>query len=314
MNKTELMNTLSRSFSRTGLKIKKYSPEILVGAGIVGVVASAVMACKATTKVETLLSETKDTINKVHVMTEKAMADETIDYTAEDSKKDLAIIYTKAGVEFAKLYGPAVVLGTVSIASILAGHNILRKRNVALAAAYTVIDKSFKEYRGRVIERFGKELDHELRYNIQAKEVEELVVNEETGETEVVKKTVQMADPSAAAFSEYAVFFTDGCNGWEKDPELSKMFLLRQQEYANQRLQKKGHVFLNEVYDLLGINRTKAGQHVGWVYDEEHPSGDNYIDFGIFNPNNERSMAFVNGWESTILLDFNVDGDILDLI
>ena len=281
MKKAEIMNTLTRKFYRVGFKFKKHSPEILVGAGVVGVVASAVMACKATTKLDDVLAETKDTVDKIHDVTEHPeKIPEGKEYTVEDSKKDLTIVYTQAGVKLVKLYGPAVVLGTVSIAAIIGGHHILRKRNIALAAAYTAVDKGFKEYRGRVLERFGEEVDRELRYNIKAKEIEKTVTDANGKET-VVKETVDVADPNLT--SDYARFFDDGCTGWTKDPEFNLMFLKDQQRYANDLFKSKGHLFLNEVYDMLGIPRTQAGQVVGWIYDEKNPIGDNFIDFGIYD-------------------------------
>ena len=312
MKKAEIMNTLTRKFYRVGFKFKKHSPEILVGAGVVGVVASAVMACKATTKLDDVLAETKDTVDKIHDVTEHPeKIPEGKEYTVEDSKKDLTIVYTQAGVKLVKLYGPAVVLGTVSIAAIIGGHHILRKRNIALAAAYTAVDKGFKEYRGRVLERFGEEVDRELRYNIKAKEIEKTVTDANGKET-VVKETVDVADPNLT--SDYARFFDDGCTGWTKDPEFNLMFLKDQQRYANDLFKSKGHLFLNEVYDMLGIPRTQAGQVVGWIYDEKNPIGDNFIDFGIYDIADERKRSFVNGYERTILLDFSVDGNILEMI
>lgn len=309
MRKLTLPSSMTRSLSKLGLKLKKHSPEILVAAGVVGTVTSAVMACRATTKIDAVLAETKENIEKTknyvgdHGYSEK--------YTEDDYKKDLTIFYAKGGLELVKLYAPSVALGTLSITAILSGHNILRKRNVALAAAYATVDKSFKEYRGRVIERFGKELDKELKYNIKAKEIEEIVKKEDGTET-VEKKIVNTADPNV--YSDYARFFDDGCSGWTKDPEYNLMFLKDQQRYANDRLKTKGSLFLNEVYDMLGIPRTKAGACVGWIYDEKNPVGDNFVDFGIYDLYNEKARDFVNGYERTILLDFNVDGDILDLI
>lgn len=312
MAKLEIMNTVTRSLHRVGFKFKKHSPEILVGAGIVGVVGSAVMACKATTKLDEVLEEPKEKIEKIHELMENPdMVPEGKEYTEEDGKKDLTIMYTQSAVKVVKLYAPAVILGTVSIAAILGGHHILRKRNLALAAAYATIDKGFKEYRGRVIERFGEELDKELKYNIKAKEIEETVVNED-GSENTVKKTVNVADPNTT--SDYARFFDDGCNGWTKDPEFNLMFLKDQQRYANDLLKTRGHLFLNEVYDMLGIPRSTAGAVVGWVYDEKHPVGDNFVDFGIYDLYNEKKRDFVNGYERTILLDFNVDGEIYKLI
>lgn len=310
MKKLEIMNSFNRTFHRAGLKLKKHSPEILVGVGIVGTVASAVMACKATTRIDEVLEETKENLEKTRNYVEQNGYSEK--YTEDDHKKDTTIFYARGGLELVKLYAPSVTLGVVSITAILAGHNVLRKRNVAITAAYAAIDKSFKEYRGRVVERFGKELDKELKYNIKAKEIEETVVNEDGTET-VVKKTVNVSDPNA--ISDYARFFDDGCTGWTKDPEFNLMFLKDQQRFANDLLQSKGHLFLNEVYDMLGIPRTQAGQIVGWVYDEKHPVGDNFVDFGIYGDlYDEKKRDFVNGYERTILLDFNVDGNILDMI
>lgn len=310
MRNTQLVTNFTRRFNRLGLKFKKYTPEILVVTGLVGTVVSTVMACKATTKIDTVLAEHKENIEKTKNYVAKSGYSDT--YTEKDYKKDLTIFYTKSGIELAKLYAPSIVLGVASITSILAGHNILHKRNVAIAAAYTAVDKGFKDYRNRVIERFGEELDKELKYNIKAKEIEEIVKDEKTGKEKVEKKTVNVADPNE--FSDYARFFDDGCTGWTKDPEYNLMFLKDQQRYANDLLKSKGYLFLNDVYDMLGIPRSKAGQCVGWIYDEKYPVGDNFVDFGIYDIYNEKARDFVNGYERTILLDFNVDGDILDML
>ena len=309
MRKTDIMSKATRVFYRTGLKFKKYSPEIFVGAGIVGVVTSTVMACKATTKIDSVLAEQKENIEKTKQYVEENGFTEK--YTEKDYKKDLSIFYGRSGLELTKLYGPSVVLGTASIAMIIGGHNILRKRNVALAAAYATLDKGFKDYRGRVIERFGKELDRELKYNIKEKEFEEVVKDEETGEEKPVKKTVKVANPLG---SEYARFFDEFCVGWTKDPEYNLMFLKDKQRYANDLLKTRGHLFLNEVYDMIGVPRSKAGQVVGWLYDEDCPNGDNYVDFGLEDINREATRDFVNGYERSVLLDFNVDGPIMDKI
>ena len=311
MKLNNIANNMTRSFNKLGIKFKKHSPEILVVAGVVGTVTSAVMACKATTKLDDILSESKENIDTIHYAMENS-EELPAEYTIDDGKKDLAIVYTQSALKVAKLYAPSVILGTLSITAILTSNNILRKRNIALAAAYTAVDKSFKEYRGRVVERFGKELDRELRYNIKAKEFEETVVDEKTGKEKKVKKTVEISELDQ--ISDYAKFFCEGCINWTKDPEKNLVFLKRQQDYANERLKAEGFLFLNDVYDMLGIPRTKAGQIVGWIYDEKSPIGDNFIDFGIYDTNRESVHNFVNGYERTILLDFNVDGNILDLM
>lgn len=310
MKVKEIINSVSYNAHRIGFKIKKASPEIMVVAGVVGVVTSTVMACKATTKVNDILEEAKKQVDDVHNVLDSDVvsADE---YTNDDAKKDLAIIYTQTGVKFIKLYAPSVIVGALSITGILASHKILKKRNVALTAAYATIDRSFKEYRGRVVERFGKELDRELRYNIKAQEIEEKTVDKDGNET-IEKKTISVVDPNM--YSDYARIFDNGSMGWTKDPEYNLMFLKLQQNQANDRLRAQGYLFLNDVYDMLGIPRTKAGQIVGWIYDEENPFGDNFVDFGIYDIYNEKACDFVNGRERSIVLDFNVDGNILDMI
>ena len=314
MSKVELINSVTRTFHKAKFQFKKHSPEILIVAGVIGTVTSTVMACKATTKVQAVLDKTDKHLEAVRMGAEQGYlvdpeTNEKVEYTEEDTKKDMAIIYAKTGLEFVKLYGPSVVLGTLSIGSIVTSHHILRTRNVALAAAYTAVDSSFKEYRGRVVERFGEALDRELKYNIKAHEVEEVVVNEK-GKEKTVKKTVEVADPNE--YSDYARFFDDGCNGWCKDAEMNLMFLRRQQDYANEKLKRQGYLFLNDVYEMLGIPKTRAGHVVGWIYDEKNPVGDNYIDFGIYDMHKARNRDFVNGIERTILLDFNVDGNIMN--
>lgn len=313
LNKAELISNVTRTFHRVGLVLKKHSPEILVGAGVVGGVVSTVLACKATTKLDEILSESKEKIEASHELLEKPEllpAGKT--YTEEDHKKDLTVIYAQTGLDLVKLYAPAVGLGILSVTAVLTGHNILRKRNMAIAAAYTALDTSFKQYRGRVVERFGEALDKELRYNVKTKEIEEIVVNED-GTESIVKKTVDVIDPNDV-YSPYARCWDCGCTGWTKDPEYNLMFLKDQQRYANDMLRTKGHLFLNEVHDMLGLPRTKAGQVVGWLYDEKCPNGDNCVDFGIYDINKPANRDFVNGYERSIWLDFNVDGNIMDLI
>lgn len=311
MKKPDIMNNLTRTFHRAGLKLQKHSPEILIVAGCVGMVASTILACKATTKVKPVLDDAKNDISKIHETAEKKTLGDGTPYTDKDYKKDLTIRYTKTGLELAKLYGPAVIVGGLSLTSILTSHKIIRTRNAALAAAYTAVDTSFKEYRSRVIERFGKDLDRELKYNIKTKEIEEIVVDE-NGEQTVEKKTIQVAD--IAKGSMYARFFDETCTAWVKNAEYNKLFLLQTQNYANDKLREQGHLFLNEVHDMLGMTRTQYGNIVGWVYDEANPIGDNYVDFGIFDIHNETKRHFVNGFERSILLDFNVDGNVLDLL
>jgi hypothetical protein len=299
-NKTEIMKSVNGVASKTVMKLKKHSPAILVVAGIAGTVVSAVLACKATTKVAEILDETKGTLDTIHEGMETGAINGQ-EYTNEDGKKDTVVVYAQTGMKLAKLYGPAIILGTLSITSILASNNILRKRNVALGAAYAAIDKSFKEYRGRVIERFGEQVDAELKYGIKAKKFEEIEVDPETGKEKKVKKTVMVADPNLQ--SDYAVYFDSKSRNYETNPDYNRMFLKAQQAFANDKLQTRGHLFLNEVLDDLDLPRTPAGQIVGWTKD----GPDGYVNFRIVEVERETEDG---RHEPALLLDFNVEGNI----
>lgn len=309
MNKQSLIRTTNK----IGLILKKNSPKILMGVGIAGSVVSTVLACKATLKVKDILDEKNETVEQIH----NCVEDDTVDYNEEDKKKDLTILYAQTGVKLAKLYLPSIALGALSIASIVSGYKILNKRNVALAAAYTVVDKGFKNYRKNVVERFGEEVDRELRHNIKAKQIEEKYIDKDGNEKTRKKKVYEIAEDKkpGEGISEYAKFFDEwNTDEHSKDPEYNLMFLRKQQDYANEVLKHQGYLFLNEVYDMLGIPRTQAGQVVGWIYDENNPTGDNYVDFGIYDLHDQQKRDFVNGLERNILLDFNVDGVIYDKI
>ena len=299
-NKTEIMKSVNGVASKAVMKLKKHSPEILVVAGIAGTVVSAVLACKATTKVAEILDETKGTLDTIHEGMETGAINGQ-EYTTDDGKKDTVVVYAQTGMKLAKLYGPAIILGTLSITSILASNNILRKRNVALWAAYAAIDKSFKEYRGRVIERFGDQVDTELKYGIKAKKFEEIEVDPETGKEKKVKKTVMVADPNLQ--SDYAVYFDSKSRNYETNPDYNRMFLKAQQAFANDKLQTRGHLFLNEVLDDLDLPRTPAGQIVGWTKD----GPDGYVNFRIVEVERETEDG---RHEPALLLDFNVEGNI----
>ena len=306
--KQEMINKATRLLSSVQYKVKKHSPEILMVAGIAGTIVGTVLACKATTKVSEIIEEKNKNVEDVHTCLEEKPKE----YTEEDSKKDLTIIYAQTGVKLFKLYAPAIGVMALSFASIIAGHKVLKKRNVAIAAAYAAIDKGFKQYRKNVIEEFGEGVDQQMRFGLKSKEIKK---KDKDGKT--VKETEYYIDPDANPLnniSEYARFFDASSENFAKDPEYNMMFLRRQQDYANEMLKARGHLFLNEVYDLLDIPRSKAGQVVGWVYDKNgNTKGDNYVDFGLYR-NDQGTRRFVNGLEYNILLDFNVDGVIYDLI
>jgi len=286
---------ITRSFGRSTLVVKKFSPEILTVVGVVGVIAAAVVASKATLRLEPVVDKLTESVDLA-----KRNKAESLEgaYSDKEYVRDMGAAYTRAVLDLSKLYGPAVTLGLTSITCIVGAHGIMRKRNVALVAAYKAVEQSFAEYRKRVTEDYGQEKDLEYRVGVRKEEE----VDEKSGK-KVSKKVI---DPNG--ISVYARFFDEFNVNWEKEAEYNLFFLRSQQNYANDLLKARGHIFLNEVYDMVGIERSGSGAVVGWVLSKD---GDNFVDFGIYDFNNTN---FVNGNESVILLDFNVDGLVYDKI
>jgi hypothetical protein len=280
--------TVSRSLGRNKLKLQANAPHLAFGLGVAGVITGTVLACRATLKLEKTLDDIRyeiEDVSKHQVEEEKA--------------KDLVYVYAKSTVKLARLYGPSVIITAGSIGLLTGSHVTLTRRNNALTATVVGLTKAFDEYRLRVREELGEEAEQDLYYGI----VKETIVDENGKKQKIV---TPLGDPSKV--SPYARFFDEYSPHWEKDPEVNRMYVQVQQNWANQLLQSRGHVFLNEVYDMLGIPRSRSGAVVGWTLSGE---GDNYVDFGIFANDN---TSFVNGWNRSVLLDFNVDGVILNHI
>lgn len=271
-----------RGITKVALKTRKNSPHILFGVGVAGFVGTTVLASRATLKVGPVLDEFKA----------------EVDENREDATpRDMTYIYAKNTYRVVKLYAPAVVVGGVSIACLAKSHIQLTQRNNALMAAYTAVHTAYENYRERVRAEVGEERELEL-YHAAG----DMSVMLEDGSTVIVKG----ADPNQ--WSPYARFFDEASRHWEPDAELNRIWVQCQQNYLNDLLRTRGYVFLNEAYEALGIEWSSPGQAVGWLLNSD---GDNYIDFGIFEA---RNASFVNGHEPNILLDFNVDGVIIDKI
>ena len=308
-------NVWKLKLNRGGLVLRKHSPEILLGAGLVGVVVTIVMASKATLKVQAIMDEKHNELLLVEksLETKREANTATIVYTEEDALRDKAIIYVQTGLKLSKLYGPSVGVGLLSVAAILASHGIMHNRQVALVGAYNLLAQGFKNYCEQVVDQLGEEQDRLFANGLRAETVTEKETDEE-GKTRKTKKTKLVTNGKATSI--YSRFYAKGTTPqWRGDRALDKAFLIAQQNYLNDVLIIRGHVFLNEVYDALGFPHTKEGAIVGWVLgsNPERNIGDGYIDFGLAN-GDVADMEFINGDNDAILLDFNVDGIIFDLI
>lgn len=303
-----LVKTVGQKLSdtRLGMKVIKHSPEILMGLGVTGIVTGTVLACKSTLKVGPLMHEHEVDISQIKHTHAMMGIDSEPEY-GYSYRKEITHRYVKTGVELIKLYSPAISVGVTGLACVLCSHDILKKRNLALTAAYNVVSGHFAEYRGRVRDELGEEKD---RYFLGGEKETEFEYDnpDPNSKKKKLKGKAKIVDPNG--FSQYARYFDDASREWQSVPEYNLMFLKSRQAMFNNQLHANGHVFLNEVYDALDIPRTKEGAIVGWV--KGH--GDDFIDFGFMNPENAQAMDFINGYNNTVLLDFNVDGIIYDLI
>lgn len=293
MNITSLKNTIVGTAARISVKTQRNAPHILVGAGIVGLLGTVVLASKETLKVEDIIDETRSY---------KTLTDDVLEegkFTKKEHARELLHLYTKTGISLARLYAPSIILGSLSIAAILKSHGIMQKRNVALVAAYTALDKFHKNYRKEVQEELGVEKERAIfeRANVKP---------------ETTSEDGEQKDSPVETGAYYSKWFDESSPYFKKDSDYNRMFLLSQQTYFNDLLVSRGHVFLNEVYDALGFRHTSAGAVCGWLY--EAGTGDDYIDFGIFNRDDEKTHSFINGFSNEVLLDFNVDGEIYNKI
>lgn len=297
---------------------KKHSPELLVGGGIVSILGGTVLAVKATRKVAEVqfkFQEMQVDIN--YIKDNRDNLKDGAVYTDQDYRKDITMMHIQRAKALGKVYFPAMLATGLGITMILSGHNIMRKRNVAVLAAFNGVDKAFDKYRERVVDELGEVADRKFRYGSQFDEVEVLDVDDKTGKSKKVKKTVESFDEGDPSM--YAKYFDETNRNYQTNAEYNLFFLRSQQNYLNDKLKSRGHLFLNEVYEALGFEHTSAGAVVGWVIGE---GNDNYVDLGIYNQGKnmhyiveaQDKHEFVNGRRASILLDFNVDGSIWDLI
>lgn len=311
MNAVAILTKVNKKINKMKLKGRKYSPEILLVLGIAGVATGTILACISTTKIPEVSAKKEDELADMHSRLDpnpKAIVEET---QLQEIKKETTAIYLKTGVRYAALYAAPVLVTGISLSCLVFSNVILRKRLIGASAAFAAMSASFKEYRGRVAERYGEEIEKEIRYNIKPKEVEVITVDA-NGCEKTKTETIKVLDPNG--YSDFARCYDSTCIGWRKDPQANLIFLKCQQTAANERLKRNGYLFLNEVYEMLGFPKIKEGQAAGWIYDEEHPIGDNRVDFGIYDITKDSVKDFINGYERSIMLDFNIDGNVLEFM
>lgn len=301
MNALAVKSIATRTLGSASLFLKANGPHIMVGVGTVGTVISAVLACKATLKLEEIKAETKEAYDQLEDG-RKRYDLET--YPEESYKQDVIVVSVQGAIKIVKLYLPSALLMAASLGLIIGGHYVLAKRTAAAVAAYKTLDAAFRRYKDMIQEELGEESEKEIELKALKKAIKEVNDSEE-GEHEYIY---------GACPSPYGRWFDKNCSSWRGDPVLNRFYLTAQQNYMNELLHGKGHLVLNTVYDALGYEETDYGAIVGWL--SKGDGADGFVDFGFLLNNDDDWEKWIadNGRDAPILLDFNVDGVIYNYI
>lgn len=284
-----LPKTVTRLGYRTALKLNASSPTLLVVAGVVGLGATAVLAARATRNIDPILEKHKEVRAEIGYIGNN-----------RGRQKDLATLYMATGVELSKLYGPTLFVGGASALAVLGGHNILRQRQIATLAAYSGLFEQFQSYRGRVARTLGADVERGIYNGAHGEWTED---ENHKGEYKLLPKW-EDSDPD----NYLRPWFDESNPNWKHDPQAVYLFLKGVQQHMNNRLQVRGHVFLNEVFDALGMPRQPEGQIAGWIWNTKE--GDNMVDFGFMTGMDPDTVAFREGKTSDVRLNFNIDGSV----
>ena len=287
-------NTITRAMGRTKVKAIHAAPSAMTVAGVVSMGASVVVAVKRSKSAEPVYERLHTELGRVKEVREAFGEDH---YSKQDHITDLTRLYFEAAKGYLKAYWPAIALSVAGAGLVFWSHGILKGRNKALGAALMATTQAFAKYRQSVADEVGEERERELAMGRKVEKKDEDILS---------------VDPTDMPKSPYAVFFDDDVREWQPQKELNLAFLQNQERWLNDRLRHKGYLFLNDVYDALGIKRTKIGQIVGWVWDEKFCVGDNFVDFGLFSGRSSNVNFDLD--DHQIYLDFNVQGPIIDLI
>lgn len=307
------ISTTFKSIARRGsVALNQHAPEILMGIGVLTGIGATVCACRATLQAQDVLAKAHEDLDAVHEAQSRDDIPEE-EYSEEDAKKDKAIVYVRTAVDFTKLYAPAIILGATSFMCFFSSHRLLTQRLSGALAACTALDQSFKAYRKRVRDSLGVEKELELYHGVKA------LKGGTRDENGLVKIDPKKSDQiKVDGYSIYARCFDEYNKNWKDDPEYNLMFLRSTQRYLQALLERDGFLTLNDAYRELGFEATNTGAITGWIYDPDNPNhiGDNVVSFGLYDPEGKHPALgdFINGKESCVFLDFNVDGVIIDKI
>lgn len=298
--KFNLPTAITSRLGHTGLIAQKHSPQFLFYGGLVLAAGTVVTACRGTLKLESVLDEISQSREDIARANEQNPGR----YSEKEISRLNTYVTGRGIAKIAKLYIPSVALGVAAVACLTSSHNQLMRRNAGLSAALVATERALDRYRDRVRDHVGE--DKELAIWRDEREESVPVLDDEGRET---KSKVKIK--TGGGYSQYArLWGQDTSNEWDPEATYNLAKLRSVQELCTMILNSRGHIFLNEVFDELGLDRTPAGAVVGWLA-PKYGGKDGFVDLGVLRPGHEPEwLDFARGRENHILLDFNVDGEI----
>lgn len=297
--KFQIPTALSTRLARTALVAQKQNPKVLFYGGLVLMSGTVVSACRGTMRLESTLDDIRQDRADLDRIEEVFPGK----YTNREIQSMNLHLTIRGLARVAKLYLPSIALGVAAVGCLTSSHNQLTRRNAGLSAALAATERALDSYRNRVRESYGEEKELDLWRGTKTENVP--VLDDEGRETKSRRKI-----KTGGGHSPYArIWGKDTTDEW--DPEESYNFakLRHVQQWGTMQLERKGHLFLNEIFDELGLSRTSAGAVVGWLSKDEGGT-DGFVDLGVMNRQDGEFLDFVTGREEHVMLDFNVDGEI----
>lgn len=219
---------LSIFANRALTELKRKSPEILTALGVSGVITTAYLSGKASYKASRIITE----IEHVHAPDENWKT---------RLKERTQLVW--------KLYVPAGISGTLTIACIITSYKGAGRRTAAAVTAYSLTERAFSEYRDKVIEEIGKTKEQKIR---------DTIAQEKVNENSVTKEVIIVSGGQVLCCELYTHRY------FRSDMET----LRKAQNDINQRIISQMYVTLEEFYDLIGIPHTSMSGNLGWDSDK----------------------------------------------
>ena len=206
-------------------KVVEHGPSILAGIGVTGFLCSIGMAVKATPKAEEKIEEAK----------------------AELDVEELTPVQTVKATW--RCYVPTAIVAGCSAVSVFAGNHISGRRNAALAAAYTVTDQAYREYKQKTQEVVGEKKEKQIRDEI----MQDRVNRSQVADTDIIETGLG------------TTICYDSLSGRRFYGDRGR--LERVANEFNRRLRYDSYLSLNEWYDELNLPHIKLGDDLGWHID-----------------------------------------------